>query len=768
MWINNLRVPIKLLFAFGGVLLLATVLGTVSIVDLGRLAGNSKIITSDWMPAIERSMAMNTNAADLRILQMRAVVASSPEDKERYNKEIQSVAADMANARVGYEKLINSEQERTLWTDYQSKWQLYVDLSAQVTDLTKQSKQSEAEKLLGDSGERLYAAARAVMDSIIALNVKGADDATLESAQIFSTGRVLTVGMLILAVLFGSAVAVLISRSIGAPLVSVIGVFKSIAAGKLDTALDTSRKDEIGTVLTSLDDMQGQLRGLVAENRGQLEAIGTVQAMIEFQLDGTIVSANDNFLKTMGYTLEELRGQHHGLLTTPEQRNSPEYSNFWAKLRRGEYDKGRYLRLGKNGRQVWLDASYCPILNADGKPFKVVKYATDVTAHVQQAKLMEHTVGQMQQVIGKATEGDLTVRMSTQDQSGSLRAMADSINLLLANMAEIVDNVKLAAIDVHRGADEISQGNASLSQRTEQQSSSLEETAASMEEMTSTVKQNADNAGQANQLAMAARDQAEKGGAITAKAMRAMTDIDDASRKIADIIGVIDEIAFQTNLLALNAAVEAARAGEQGRGFAVVASEVRSLAGRSATAAKEIKSLIQDSVQKVADGSALVTQSGQTLEQMVSSVKKVSDIVAEIAAASREQSAGIEQVNKAVMEMDQMTQQNAALVEEATAASQSMAERARGLNEMMTRYRSDAISSQSVATEEPKSEVPAARTAAPARPERRTAARPWSGANKPSKSSGKPTTKKSAAAPVASTAEAAEGPRNSGDEWTEF
>jgi methyl-accepting chemotaxis protein len=207
-----------------------------------------------------------------------------------------------------------------------------------------------------------------------------------------------------------------------------------------------------------------------------------------------------------------------------------------------------------------------------------------------------------------------------------------------------------------------------------------------MEEMTSTVKQNSDNAGQASQLAVAARDQAEKGGEVVSRAVRALSEINDSSKKIADIIGVIDEIAFQTNLLALNAAVEAARAGEQGRGFAVVASEVRNLAGRSATAAKEIKTLIQDSVKKVDEGSTLVTQSGTTLEQIVTSVKKVADIVAEIAAASIEQSAGIEQVNKAVMQLDELTQQNAALVEEASAASQSVAEQARGLNSSMQRY----------------------------------------------------------------------------------
>jgi methyl-accepting chemotaxis protein len=297
-------------------------------------------------------------------------------------------------------------------------------------------------------------------------------------------------------------------------------------------------------------------------------------------------------------------------------------------------------------------------------------------------------------------------------------------------MAEVVSKVKLVAAEVHRGADEISSGNANLSQRTEEQSSSLEETASSMEEMTTTVKQNADNAGQANQLAMAARDQAEKGGSVVSQAVKAMADINDASKKIADIIGVIDDIAFQTNLLALNAAVEAARAGEQGRGFAVVASEVRSLAGRSATAAKEIKELIQDSVKKVEDGSVLVTQSGQTLEKIVASVKKVSDIVAEIAAASREQSSGIEQVNRAVMQMDELTQQNAALVEEATAASQAMAEQVRGLNEMLARYRiAEAAfnSTSNSAAVHASGATAKSRADTSVRADRRGGPRPWAG-----------------------------------------
>ena len=304
------------------------------------------------------------------------------------------------------------------------------------------------------------------------------------------------------------------------------------------------------------------------------------------------------------------------------------------------------------------------------------------TQRTQEVRVEE----ELQGVLAAVNGGDLSRRIDLGDKSGFFEGLGAGVNRLAESLVEIVSRVKSAGREIAMGAEEITAGNSNLSLRTEEQASSLEETASSMEEMTTTVKQNADNAAQANQLALAARDQAEQGGAVVGKAVDAMSGINDSAKKIADIIGVIDEIAFQTNLLALNAAVEAARAGEQGRGFAVVASEVRSLAGRSATAAKEIKSLIEDSVRKVEDGSGLVTQSGRTLGEIVTSVKKVSDIVAEIAAASREQSSGIEQVNRAVVQMDELTQQNAALVEEATAASQSMAGLVRDLNDMLGRY----------------------------------------------------------------------------------
>lgn len=299
--------------------------------------------------------------------------------------------------------------------------------------------------------------------------------------------------------------------------------------------------------------------------------------------------------------------------------------------------------------------------------------------------LLETVVGPVQEttrVLESMANGDLTQEVMG-DYQGQFAVMSDAVNKCIGNLQEMVGQIRDASGNISTSAGEIAQGNTDLSQRTEEQAASLEQTASSMEQLTSTVTQNAENSHQANTLASSARDQAQGGGKVVSDAISAMSEINAASKKIADIIGVIDEIAFQTNLLALNAAVEAARAGEQGRGFAVVASEVRNLAQRSAEAAKEIKTLINDSVAKVDEGSTLVDQSGSTLEEIVQSVKKVSDIIAEIAAASDEQASGIEQVNKAITQMDQMTQQNAALVEQAAAASESMDEQASGLNRLM-------------------------------------------------------------------------------------
>ncbi len=318
--------------------------------------------------------------------------------------------------------------------------------------------------------------------------------------------------------------------------------------------------------------------------------------------------------------------------------------------------------------------------------------------------------------------GNLNIDIDTQGRT--VQGIFGSMVAMKEKLTEVVKDISLAAESVKTGAAEISQGNATLSQRTEEQASSLEETASSMEQMTATVKQNADSAREANQLGKAARDQAVKGGEVVNDAVKAMASISASSKKMADIIGVIDEIAFQTNLLALNASVEAARAGDQGRGFAVVASEVRNLAGRSATAAKEIKDLIDDSGAKVEEGGRLVNESGKTLDEIVNSVKKVTDILGEIAAARQEQASGIEEVNRAVVQMDELTQQNAALVEEAAAASESMGDQANSLGEMISFFTVDS-SEHTGASRQP---AVSTATSAPSNgSERRAAQRPWSG-----------------------------------------
>ncbi|MHC9064168.1 methyl-accepting chemotaxis protein [Nitrospira sp. CMX1] len=437
------------------------------------------------------------------------------------------------------------------------------------------------------------------------------------------------------------------------------------------------RNGKVYKVVKYAMDITEQQRKAV-EFEGTIKAAARAQAVVEFRPDGTVITANENFLQTLGYRLDEITGRHHRMFCSPAYAQSAEYQVLWTKLNRGEFDMAVYPRLRKDGQDVWLQASYNPILDAHGKVYKVVKYATDITAQKTAQVEMEQLVTESQAVLGKLAANDLTQPM-TGTYQGELAKIKASINAVVQNLTQTITTVREAVEAVTTGAEEITKGSEDLSQRTSEQAGSLEETSASMEEMTSTVKQNADNAKQANQLAITARDTADKGGVVTKKAVEAMGEINKSSKKIADIITVIDEIAFQTNLLALNAAVEAARAGEHGRGFAVVAAEVRNLAQRSATAAKEIKGLINESIQRVTDGSELVDQSGKTLEEIVHSVKRVTDIIEEITAASQEQASGIDQVNKAILAMDESTQQNAALVEETTSAAQSMKGQAKEL-----------------------------------------------------------------------------------------
>jgi len=434
----------------------------------------------------------------------------------------------------------------------------------------------------------------------------------------------------------------------------------------------------IGVIKFATDITADKLKN--ADFEGQLAAINKAQAVIEFSLDGKILNANENFLKTLGYTLEEIRGRHHSMFVEPSYAQSADYKHFWEKLGRGEFDAAQYKRIGKGGREVWIQASYNPILDASGRPFKVVKFASDITA-------MRTAVEQTREVVTAAKSKDLTQRIPMAGKSGELEMLCGGVNDLLDTISGVMTEIKAASREVSNAAAEISTSTTDLSQRTEEQAASLEQTSASMEQMAATVKKNAENAQHANDLTRTTREVADRGGAVVAEAVTAMAAIEDSSRKISDIISVIDEIARQTNLLALNAAVEAARAGEAGRGFAVVASEVRSLAQRSSQAAKDIKDLITNSSGQVQDGVQLVNRAGASLKEILDSIRQVADIVAEITNASAEQASGIDQINKALSQMDEVTQQNSALVEENAATAKTLEQQSGAMDRRIGAFR---------------------------------------------------------------------------------
>jgi methyl-accepting chemotaxis protein len=420
-------------------------------------------------------------------------------------------------------------------------------------------------------------------------------------------------------------------------------------------------------------------KAAAVRNASLLEAISRSQAMIEFSLDGEILDANENFLRVIGYSLDEIKGRKHSIFVEPAYAASAPYREFWEHLRAGEFVAGEFARNGKNGQTVWLQGSYNPVFASNGALISVVKFATDLTERMENVA----TVGA---AMSRLAEGDLEARI-TKNLMPSLENLRTDFNAAAEVLQSALQQVSGAVFTIQSGTGEISTSARDLSRRTEQQAASLEETAAALDQITATVQKTASGALHARKVVATASGDAEKSGDIVRHAVAAMDGIEKSSQEIGQIIGVIDEIAFQTNLLALNAGVEAARAGDAGRGFAVVASEVRALAQRSADAAKEIKRLITTSGRQVADGVSLVGDAGNALERISGQVAEINTVVAEIAASAQEQAAGLSQVNVAINQMDQMTQQNAAMVEETTAVSESLAHEGHDLAQLISRFK---------------------------------------------------------------------------------
>ncbi len=432
----------------------------------------------------------------------------------------------------------------------------------------------------------------------------------------------------------------------------------------------------VGFVLVWAD---GEQRLIGIDNTTQIAAFGRNQAMIQFTPDGTIITANPNFLNALGYTLDEIKGKHHRMFCYPEYRDSPDYAKLWETLARGEFVAAEFDRVTKDGRKVIIQGSYNPILDEKGKLIKVVKFAIDVTQRVA-------AIAEIGGALTALAGGDLEQRID-RPFIPELDKLRVDFNGAMETLQGTMQKVGHTAAAIKAGTDEISVSSNDLSKRTEQQAASLEQTAAALDQITATVKKTADGAIHARSAVATAKTDAETSGEIVGQAVTAMGEIEQSSRKISSIIGVIDEIAFQTNLLALNAGVEAARAGDAGRGFAVVASEVRALAQRSAEAAKEIKALISASNTQVVAGVGLVGETGKALTRIVTQIAEINGVVTDIAASAQEQATGLNEVNTAVNQMDQVTQQNAAMVEEATAASFALAQEAEALTSMMSQFK---------------------------------------------------------------------------------
>ncbi|MEI7843713.1 MAG: methyl-accepting chemotaxis protein [Gallionellaceae bacterium] len=730
----NMKVSTRLALGFGAVITLMLIIAVVGIMNMRTINGELDDIVGDKFP---KTVWANNMVDGVNSIARNMRNALLETDSGKSQKEIESIAEQRQIIKDNLQKLeenIKSDAGKAVLAGVVDARSKYVGGQDEFLKLMKEGKKAEATTFLLTE---IRPTQKAYIDSINKLidfqtelmkkAGEGADTAASSALTIIMI-------MALIAIIAGVVIALTIVRNLmkqlgGEPDYASEAVGK-IAQGDLTMEL-ALRPGDNSSLLYSLKNMQDSLRAIVSEIKNIVEA-AAIRGDFSVKMN---LNGKQGYTKELSDLLNSLSNvSETGLNDVTRvatalangdlsQKITKDYPGVFGQTKNGVNSTVDSLtKVVAEIQAIVEDAavrgSFATKMDMNGKQ----GYTKTLSELLNQlSNVTDEGLNDIMRLAKALADADLTQTIN-KDYPGLFGQTKDAVNTTVENLKTLVTEVKTSVDSIGTASKEIASGNTDLSQRTEEQASSLEETAASMEELTSTVKQNADNAKQANQLAHSASSVAEKGGAVVHEVVGTMSAINESSRKIVDIISVIDGIAFQTNILALNAAVEAARAGEQGRGFAVVAAEVRNLAQRSAAAAKEIKTLIDNSVEKVEIGTKLVDDAGKTMEEIVNAVKRVTDIMSEISAASAEQSTGIEQVNQAITQMDEVTQQNAALVEEAAAAAESLQEEAQNLTRSVSVFKMDGMGSARTAVAAPR--APAARPAAHSPAKRPTASKP--------------------------------------------
>jgi len=662
-----------------------------------------------------------------------ALITPTPESISNNIVDVEQNIAAISKMWASYMATYLTVEEKRLADKFIADRKLFVEEGLKPTlAALKAHDLALANKLAVDKVNPLFTPANEDIKLLMQLQVDVAKQEFELAQSRYTQTRNIGIGLIAMGALLALWQGFLLIRVIVRPLDAAISDFGRIAQGNYNNTIDIEHHDEIGKVMEALKSMQTQLGFDVAESKRIAEESLRIKIGLDSSTSAITISGTDALLIHMTPAAKSLLASIGG----PDFNVEGLYGNSLSSLFNNPEAAAKFDRAAQTGEDVdlffrnhHLRLAARPIIGESGNSLGRVTQWQDRTAEVEVEQevaaivhdavmgnftrridlkgkkdffkqlgeglneLLETTesgINDVVRVLAALSHNDLTQTV-TNDYAGSFGQLKDDANTTVEKLKDIISQIKAATDGINTGAKEIASGNNDLSHRTEEQAASLEQTAASMEQLTSTVQHNAANANQATQLAVDASEIAGKGVEVVDQVVRTMDDINDSSRKIGDIISVIDDIAFQTNILALNAAVEAARAGDQGRGFAVVAVEVRNLAQRAATAAGEIKTLIDDSVMKVSSGSKLVTQAGQTMEEIVNSIRDVTVMMSEISAASTEQTAGIQQVNQAITQMDDVTQQNAALVEQAAAAAESLEEQAQRLSTTVAQFKADEV-----------------------------------------------------------------------------